>query len=102
MRFSLTRISPNFADICTPMLRYLRIDPRDGPVILREKQCRMGVRTAVERRAKHRWASIVQVDQGQCQGQFFEEKSGRSPFVALRNGGGFSLCGAKNGNCVGY
>jgi len=37
MRFSRTRISPNLADICTPVLRYLREDPQDGPAI-REKK----------------------------------------------------------------
>jgi len=81
MRFSRTRISPSFADIRTPVLRSLRDDSRDGPAILPENRLQAGNWTADG--AKHRWASIVQVERRHCQVQFFERISS--------NGGGESV-----------
>ena len=43
----------------------------------------MGVWTAAERCAKHRWACIVQVDQGECQGQFFQKIGWTRPFMTF-------------------
>jgi len=41
----------------------------------------MGVRTTAERRAKHRWANIVQVDRGGCQGEMFLEIGARNAIL---------------------
>src|SRR6267143_4396432 len=81
MRFSRTRISPSFADIRTPVLRSLRDDSRDGPAILPESRLQAGNWTADG--AKHRWASIVQVERRHCQVQFFVR-------ISLVSGGGLA------------
>src|ERR1700687_2602929 len=73
MRFSRTRISPSFADICTPVLRYPRNDltGRASGFCLKTLQG-AGVRTTADG-AKHRWPKIVQVGRCTVKAQVFEE-----------------------------
>src|SRR6266849_2529385 len=83
MRFSRTRISPSFADICTPVLRYPRNDltGRASEFCLKSF-AGAGVWTTADG-AKHRWPKIVQVERGYCQGPIFRRNRGNWRIVGL-------------------